>query len=636
VEPPDAFLATRLAQLREHLLAIPSAWSRLPALAGVVADLEVLLRPAYRNVTFGVQASPIPGLDAATLVELEGLIESLSGEALGPVPDAVQPRARLVEVLRVARGGPLPALAFDEADAFGAQMRTMVATDPGLAAALGRLYPLILRATAVAPSATWLAGARAELEEPGAEHLRDATRRTLAGLLRAELVSRPDLLIGGLRPTNQRVARGLAWFASVALDAPAELLGAIGVRMGTSGRSDAVVRDTAVANSCAALLGASTDPGAAAALATMRVRITNRNVLKQVERALEARAARAGLSVAELVELALPTFGLDGGGRLEEAIGAWTAVVRLDDDGDVQSAWQHADGRQTERPPADVAEAQAADVRDLAERVAAVRAAIVEERRRMDERLASTRRWSMPAWRARYAEHPLGRIFGRGLVWRVGDAGGVGRSAMFAGESWIGVDGRPCEVAADGEVRLWHPVEADLDEVTAWRATLAATVREQPIRQVDREVFRPAARDATLAADRRFAGRVVDQAQLRALLRDRGWAVPMLGAWDQGDAATASRVFEDGLRAQLHYQIVERLPTGTRQERARLIAVRFVEAAVGLGADTAGGPPAAESEGRQRKLAAVPPRIYSEAIRDVSLVAVVADRPARGSGEANA
>ena len=52
--------------------------------------------------------------------------------------------------------------------------------------------------------------------------------------------------------------------------------------MGTSGRSDAVVRDVALANTCAALLGESSDPGAPAALASMRRTVTNRIVLKQI------------------------------------------------------------------------------------------------------------------------------------------------------------------------------------------------------------------------------------------------------------------------------------------------------------------------------------------------------------------
>jgi hypothetical protein len=450
-----------------------------------------------------------------------------------------------------------------------------------------------------------------------------AIRRTLSSLLRAEIVSRPDILVGGLRPVNQRVVRGLLWFASIALDSPAELIGAVGVRMGTSGRSDAVVRDTAVANTCAALLGASGDPGAAAALATMRVRVTNRNVLKQLDRALDVAAARAGVPVATLIELALPTFDLGQDGRLELPIDGTTAVIIVTADATVRQAWRGADGTEQDRPPAGLATAHPAEVADVAERLGAIRAAVVEERRRMEDRLASSRTWPEPLWRARYVDHPIGRLFGRRLIWRIGAPGEVEAAGLPDGGGWVGVDGQPLSVGAAFEVRLWHPADADEAEIAAWRATLAAATIEQPLKQAHREVFRPLPHDVGLAADRRFAGRVVEHGHLRAMLRSRGWAVPSLGAWDQGDEGTAFRDFEDGLRAELRYQAVERVPTGTRQERARLVAVRFAEES-GAAAAAAGADPGAARDPAPRPLADVPPRVFSEALRDVSLVAVVA------------
>jgi hypothetical protein len=234
----------------------------------------------------------------------------------------------------------------------------------------------------------------------------------------------------------------------------------------------------------------------------------------------------------------------------------------------------------------------------------------------MEDRLASSRTWPEPTWRARYADHPIGRVFGRRLIWWVGAPGEVGTAGLPDGDGWIGVGGHPLSVGAAAEVRLWHPADADEGEIAAWRATVAAAALEQPLKQAHREVFRPLPRDLGLAADRRFAGRVVEHGHLRSLLRSRGWAVPALGAWDQGDEATAFRDFDDGLRAELRYQAVEHVPTGTRQERARLVAVRFVEES-GAAAAAAGDP-------GSRTLADVPPRVFSEALRDVSLVAVVA------------
>ena len=141
---------------------------------------------------------------------------------------------------------------------------------------------------------------------------------------------------------------------------------------------------------------------------------------------------------------------------------------------------------------------------------------------------------------------------------------------------------------------------------------------DQPIRQVDRETFRPLERDRGLAADRRFAGRIVDHGQLRAILRQRGWAAPFVGSWDQGHEATAWRVFDNSLRAELRYQAVDHLVDLERHERVRILGARFVSAA-----GTAPASPA--SDVILVGLADLPPRIFSEALRDVSLAVAVGE-----------
>ena len=187
-----------------------------------------------------------------------------------------------------------------------------------------------------------------------------------------------------------------------------------------------------------------------------------------------------------------------------------------------------------------------------------------------------------------------------------------------SGDGWVGSDDRPVpDVGTAWPLRPWHPAESGESEVAAWRATLAARAVRQPFAQVDREIFRPVPEPAQ--ADVRFAGRIVDHAQLRALLRGRRWAVPALGAWDQGDEATGWRTFDDGLRAELRYQAPERVPTGERIQRARLVAVRFVRT------DAPSASPATEAT--SIPVADVPRRVFSEALRDVSLAVVVGELP---------
>jgi hypothetical protein len=621
VDSPDPTLADRLAEIRARLDHPPGVMLgiiQLPILDGITDELETL-----------VVSAPDPDRpirDLELLGEIEQTVDLLTGPWIGAAPETQGPRLRLVELLRRADGGRLPPRAFDPGDAFGAELRAMLATDDELRVTLGGLFPLAARATSVAPRTRWLAEARVALPsgEPATRRAAAAVRRTFAALVRADIVSRPDLLVGGVRVANQRLARGLLWLASVVIERPAELLGAVGLRMGTSGRNDAVVRDTALASTCAALLGISSDPGAATALASMRITVTNRNVLKQVDRALDAMAAGSGLSAADVVELALPTFDLDERRRLELPVGGAIAIVEVQDNASVRARWRQADDSEDPTAPQAPATTEPAALAAIAARVADIKAAVVEERRRMEDRLASDRAWPEPRWRVRFYEHPIGGLFGRRLVWTIGSPASSADAALPSERGWLGIDGkpRPGGDGGDAVVRLWHPADASDAEIAAWRSLLAARSIEQPIRQVDRETFRPPDRDRYLAADRRFAGHVVDHARLRAILRQRGWAAPFVGPWDQGDEATAWRAFEDGLRAELRYQAVEHRATGERHDRVRLVAVRFVHAP-----STPAAAPATDST--PIRLAELAPRVFSESIRDVGLVVAVSEPESR-------
>jgi hypothetical protein len=251
-------------------------------------------------------------------------------------------------------------------------------------------------------------------------------------------------------------------------------------------------------------------------------------------------------------------------------------------------------------------------VADISARIDRLANAVAEERRRLEQRLASDRAWSLDRWRSRFGEHPVARIHARTQIWSVG-SGRAARAALPVDGSWITVDEAPLVPRGHDEVRIWHPADAGPAEIAAWRATLASRNISQAVRQADREVFAPLASGSPPAADVRFAGRIVDQPRLRTLLRRRGWAVRALGTWDQGDEATAWRDFDGGFRAELRYQAPDVDPTAERVARARIVAVRFVRPSSG---QVAGDP-----EEVSVPLGDVPRRVFSEALRDVSLAA---------------
>lgn len=82
-------------------------------------------------------------------------------------------------------------------------------------------------------------------------------------------------------------------------------------------------------NACLITLGAMTGDRAVAQLVRLRGRIRQAQPKGKIEAALGEAAEHAGLTIADLEEIALPTFGLDEDGARRVALGEVTAEIRI-------------------------------------------------------------------------------------------------------------------------------------------------------------------------------------------------------------------------------------------------------------------------------------------------------------------
>ena len=113
------------------------------------------------------------------------------------------------------------------------------------------------------------------------------------------------------------------------------------------------------------------------------------------------------------------------------------------------------------------------------------------------------------------------------LVWWIDGPDGNSVAALpdAAGEALLDVAGNP--VVLDGAtVRLWHPMDADVAAVEAWRDRLEALQVTQPFAQVWREVYALTdAERATGTYTNRWAAHILKQHQAMTLARLNGWRV---------------------------------------------------------------------------------------------------------------
>lgn len=252
-----------------------------------------------------------------------------------------------------------------------------------------------------------------------------------------------------------------------------------------------------------------------------------------IQRALETATERAGLSRADLEELSVPSFGLEEGGVREEVMGEHRARLSIERYGSVALTFFDDAGKALRSVPAKVKEAHAGELKELRQAAKDLEAMLLVLRDRLERLPLEERRWSFPAWKERYLDHPVVGSLARRLIWRIDEGPGSRSAAWHEGRL---VDASGAEVPAPGaqaQVALWHPLGATAEAVRAWRAWLSTHEVTQPFKQAHREIY--VLTDAELRTgtySNRFAAHVLRQHQFAALCRERGWRYRLQGAFD--------------------------------------------------------------------------------------------------------
>jgi hypothetical protein len=249
-------------------------------------------------------------------------------------------------------------------------------------------------------------------------------------------------------------------------------------------------------------------------------------------------------------------------------------------------------------------------VKEVRELVKQVRGHLTTLTRSLESGFAAAHEMPYRVWRTELAANGLAWSVLCHLLWQIPDGEGGHRAVLpslhAATVVFTGSDGCVVpEPGPDDPVRLWHPLDGSDAEIRAWRDLLTGREVRQPVKQAFREVYRlTPAEEETATYSHRFAAHIVHYKQFYALLKGRGWATTMLGPWDGGDVAEATRVLAGGAwRVTLRHDY--------RDETADGVACAATDR---LWFDRRAG-----ASWRPVPLAEVPPPALSEAMRDVDL-----------------
>ncbi|MFC8343576.1 DUF4132 domain-containing protein [Streptomyces sp. NPDC057280] len=334
-------------------------------------------------------------------------------------------------------------------------------------------------------------------------------------------------------------------------------------------------------------------PEAVTAIRTARSVTRHAGVPKQLDKLLKK--VEAALAQRTEVALRLPELDFDEEGVLRRPAGdGYTAVVTVTET--ARLTWEK-DGRPLRGVPAPVRRDHADLVKELRELVKRVDLQLATLARALEGGLPVDAVHAYGWWRTRLAGHPLAWTVVGGLIWEIETAPGTWQAFLPA------VDDLP-DAPDDASVRLWHPMRADAETVSAWRDRLVDGQLRQPFKQAFREIYRlTPAEEETRLHSLRFAAHLVHYRRMRGLFRARGWTSRLLGPWDGGDGDEATRVLVSGRwRARFSHTFVDWADDDPVAATDRVRFDRKVDA-----------------RWQEAPLSEVPPLVFSEAMRDVDL-----------------
>ena len=418
---------------------------------------------------------------------------------------------------------------------------------------------------------------------------------------------------------NSVLLKGLAWYAS--LCPTPEMARAVGHLTQAAFTSVVGYGTWATKAGNAGIWALGQMPGAVGVgpLARLRTRLRDRGALKLIATAIEMAAKSAGMTVDALEDLAVPMGGLDADGTRREAFGEeGSATLTLDaKTGRTRLEWFGADGKARKAVPAGVKREFSAEVKALKAAEAEVASAVSAQAARMDGFLAVERVWPLSVWRERYMAHPVLGNLARRLIWTVGGVSALPEEAAFAG------------AADDSEVTLWHPINAQPEEVMQWRDALEGQGIVQPFKQAHREVYLLTdAERTTRAYSNRFAAHIIKQHQFNSLCVLRGWKNALRLMVDDSYPPATLPLPKHGLRAEFWVEgIGDNYGTDTNETgtylRLATDQVRFYRADAGANyAHASGGGYGPGYRGTAPEpvpLDQIPPLTLSEVMRDVDL-----------------
>jgi len=343
-----------------------------------------------------------------------------------------------------------------------------------------------------------------------------------------------------LSPSNTDAIKGFIWMCShfhnkQSIQTTAQLAERAFKKIPGKGPAAA-----AIGNACLYVLYKSKGLDGIGQLSRLKLRIRQASTQTLITKYLQEAAREQGVSISEIEDLSVDDFGLTDA-KKEMVFDDYKALIEIERIGKTTIKWHKPDGSPQKSIPKFVNEKHKAKLKKLKDSVKQINQTTSAQRDRLDRMFKSNRVWKWDDFSKLYLNHGLMSFFVKKILWNFHQNGEY-HTAYFHKNHWKDIDGNSINAEGVDTVTLWHPIQATVKEIEAWRNIFAKLKIQQPIKQVFREVYiLTDAEINTKSYSNRMAAHILKQHQFNSLAKVRGWSYSLLGAFDNGqynDAAT--------------------------------------------------------------------------------------------------
>ena len=376
------------------------------------------------------------------------------------------------------------------------------------------------------------------------------------------------------------------------------------------------------ANACVWSLGAIGTRDAVFALGRIRRSIKDKNVAKQVGKALVAAGKKVGLTGDDMEEISVPHYELNSAtNQRVESVGDYDFVLEITQSNKARAfAIGPKSGKSKEHRSIPKAALETLEARELADELK--RAAkdickvLPEVRRRVEQTYRTGRTWAYTDWIERYRDHGLSGWITRRTIWCFEQPDGTTFVALSSEDGLIDVTGgNVAEPCSETRVSVWHPLHATTEEIVGWRQLLIDRELRQPLMQAWRPLYVVTdAERSTETYSNRFAGHILMQAPVIAMARHWNWTARARVPND--------RESEEPMRLKLpHFGVMaEFWASGTGPVTSNEYAFAFGHLATDRLQFHALDSQSGEASARPMSIAEVPPLALCEVMRDIDVI----------------